>query len=147
MRWDQIDFAGKSVFIRSARKGGLDSRRIHMHPELERHLVEWYGQDRSMDAMPGYVVHYHGTHIKKVDKAWTAAKKRAKVLRRLRTYDIRHASISAMLESGADLKAVSLAAGHSSTVMTTKKYQHVSTRLKEVAICSLGSVGEHQEKE
>ena len=144
LRWDQIDFAGKTVFIRSAKKGGLVSRKIPMHPELEASLLDWYEHDRHMTPMPTHIIHYHGEPVKKVGKAWAAAKKRAKVLRRLPAYSIRHSAITQMLESGADLKSVSLIAGHASPAMTMRRYQHSSTRLQELAISGLVTVGHSQ---
>jgi integrase len=137
MKWGQVDFAGRIVNVVSARKGGLEARRISMHPDLERYLNTWYEEDTSQAKMPEHIIHYHGQHIKKVDNAWKIAKKKAKVLRRLRLYDIRHASITGMLEAGGDLKAVSMAAGHKNPAMTMRKYQHVSTRLQEVAVAGL----------
>jgi len=137
MKWSQIDFAGKIVNVVSARKGGLESRRISMHPDLERYLLLWYDDDCRLSTMPEYVVHYKGQHVKKVDHAWKISKLEAKVLRRLRLYDIRHASITGMLEAGGDLKAVSTAAGHKNPVITMRTYQKVSTRLQEVAIAGL----------
>lgn len=144
MRWSQVDFAGKTIFVVSARKGGLESRQISMHPDLEQHIAAWFEEDSALKKMPEYIVHYQGKHIKKVDKAWMLAKKKAKVLRRLRLYDIRHASITGMLEAGSDLKAVSMIAGHSSPAMTMRKYQHVSTRLQKAAVTGLVTLGNSQ---
>jgi integrase len=140
MKWDQIDFSGKYVFIKSAKKGGLVSRKVKMHPDLEQCLVTWYEEELSTGNVPTHIVHYQGQPIKKVDKAWAAAKKRAKVLRRLRTYDIRHSAITQMFETSSDPRSISLIAGHSSTRMTMDKYQHSSSRLQEVAISSLVTV-------
>jgi integrase len=137
MKWEQIDFSGKIVNVVSARKGGLEARRISMHPDLDRYLLAWYEEDFRLEKMPDYVVHYKGAHVKKVDHAWKNSKKEAKVLRRLRLYDIRHASITTMLEAGGDLKSVSTAAGHKNPAMTMRKYQHISTRLQEKAISGL----------
>lgn len=147
MKWEQVDFAGNTLFVISARKGGLRERRIAIHPALMSHLDEWHTQDSAMKPMPIYIVHYKGRHIKKVDKAWKNAKIKAKVLRRLRTYDIRHASITGMLEAGADLKAVSLTAGHSTPAMTMRRYQHASNSLKRKAINSLVTLGNFKEDE
>lgn len=141
MRWTQVDFSGKTIFVVSARKGGLESRQVSVHPDLERYLAVWYNEDLALKSMPVYIVHYQGKHIKKVDKAWKTAKIKAKVLRRLRVYDIRHASITGMLEAGGDLKAVSMMAGHSNPAMTMRKYQHVSTRLQKVAVTGLVTLG------
>jgi len=141
MKWGQIDFSGNIVNVVSARKGGLESRRISMHPDLKKHIEMWYNEDCALSKMPEYLIHYKGRHILKVDNAWKIAKKKAKVLRRLRLYDIRHASITGMLEAGGDLKAVSMAAGHKNPAMTMRKYQHVSTRLQEVAIQGLVTLG------
>ena len=141
MRWSQIDFVGGSVFVVSAKKGGLVSRKVSLHPDLAKSLDMWFAEDQALPKMPEFIVHLRGLPVGKVDKAWAAAKKRAKVLRRLRLYDIRHASITGMLEAGGDLKSVSMAAGHKNPAMTMQKYQHASTRLQEAAISGLVTLG------
>ena len=87
-------------------------------------------------AKPGgdYIIHYHSHKVDAIKKAWYAAKKRARITRRIRLYDIRHTFVTTLPEKGADLKSVSKLAGHATPEMTMKVYQHVSNNLKRSAI-------------
>lgn len=49
-------------------------------------------------------------------------------LPRVRFHDLRHGALTLMLERGADLKAVSTTAGHSSIAITADTYAHVSQK-------------------
>ena len=84
--------------------------------------------------MPEHIINYRGKPIKRIIKAFNSAKKKAGITRRLRPYDFRHAAISMMLNSGADLKSASAIAGHTRTETTTKIYQHINMSLKRDAI-------------
>jgi integrase len=132
LKWDAVDFYGKTLMVISAKKGGLPSRMVPLNRTILAHLEEWHSKDLKMD-YPGYIVHYHGQKIACLKTAWKAAKKRAKVLRRLRMYDIRHACATNMLALGADLKSVSEILGHTSPEMTMRVYQHVDNKLKRAA--------------
>lgn len=140
LKWDAVDFAGQTINITSARKGGLKARRLSLHPALFSSLESWYEEDEKRKTMPETIIHYHGAAVKKIDKAWSTAKKKGKILRRLRPYDIRHGSVTEMLESGADLKAVSLIAGHASPTTTMRTYQHVSSALQRQAVTSVSTL-------
>ena len=146
VKWSHIDFSGNSVFIESAKKGGIVSRRIPIHPVLAEHLAIWFEEDKARKTMPEYVIHYHGNKVGNLSKSWRTAKSKAKILRRLRLYDIRHSSITHQLEAGGDLKAVSINAGHSNPAMTMRRYQHVSPQLREKAISGLVHIGTQDEE-
>jgi len=132
LQWDAVDFINRTIMIISAKKGGLPSRIVPLNKIITEKLTEWYDADQVKETR--HIVHYNGYKITTLKTAWTAAKKRARVTRRLRLYDIRHRAITNMLEAGADLKSVSEIAGHSSTDMTTRVYQHVSSDLKRKAV-------------
>ena len=132
LTWDAVDFIGKTLMVISAVKGGLPVRMVPLNETILNHFQEWYGEDEKKGIR--YLVHYNGVKIDRLSKAWNAAKRRARVLRRIRMYDIRHACITDMLEAGADLKSVSEIAGHASPDMTMRVYQHVSSKLKRTAV-------------
>lgn len=132
LTWDAVDFIGRTLMVISADKGGLPVRMVPLNDIILNHFQEWYGEDEKKGIR--YLVHYNGGKIDRLSKAWNAAKRRARVLRRIRMYDIRHACITDMLEAGADLKSVSEIAGHASPDMTMKVYQHVSSHLKRTAV-------------
>lgn len=132
LRWGAVDFIGKTITVISAVKGGLPRRIIPLNKTILSHLSTWYDQDIKTETQ--YIVHYHGAKVDSLKTAWSSAKRRAKVLRRIRLYDIRHAFITNLLELGADLKSVSEIAGHASPDMTMRVYQHVSSDLKRKAV-------------
>lgn len=99
---------------------------------LYDHLDCWYGED--MKDGIRYIVHYHGHRVDSNKKAWKEAKKRARVTRRLRLYDLRHAFATDLLRKGASLKTVSELLGHSDPGITAKVYQHVSASEQKEAI-------------
>jgi len=54
-------------------------------------------------------------------------------VRRVRLHDLRHSYASLLLESGVDLKTVSMALGHSSVATTANIYAHVTHSLRRDA--------------
>lgn len=142
LRWDAVDFIGKTLMVISAQKGGMPSRMIPLNSVILAHLQQWYDQDEKK-GIP-YIINYHGQRVDHLKTAWKAAKKWAKVLRRLRMYDIRHACATNLLAAGANLKAVSEILGHSSPDMTMKVYLHVSGDLRRQAMDLLVGVGTPQ---
>jgi integrase len=132
LTWDSVDFINKTLTVLSADKGGLPIRIVPLNSVILDHFGRWYDQD--IKAKTRYIVHYKGKQIERIKKGWAAAKKRARITRRLRLYDLRHAFITVLLEGGADLKSVSEIVGHASPDMTMRVYQHVSTDLKRKAV-------------
>ena len=132
LRWEAVDFIGKTLMVISAQKGGMPSRMVPLNHVILEHLQQWYDQDVKKGTP--YIVHYHGQRVDCLKTAWKAAKKRARVLRRIRLYDIRHAFATNLLSAGANLKAVSELLGHASPDMTMKVYQHVSNDLRRQAV-------------
>jgi integrase len=140
IEWEQVDFYNQVITIRSASKGGPAKRTVNIHPDLLPLLEEWREQDNLAGCNPTHVIHYRGKRVANILKGWTAAKRRAGIKRRLRPYDLRHASASAMLASGKDLKSVSEILGHSKASTTANVYQHVTSEQKKDAINSLPSL-------
>jgi len=132
LTWDAVDFHNKTIQVISARKGGLPQRMVPLHHVLYDHLDCWYEGDIK-DGIR-YIVHYHGHRVDSIKKAWKAAKKRARVTRRLRLYDLRHAFATDLLRKGVSLKTVSELLGHSDPGITAKVYQHVSASEQKAAI-------------
>ena len=132
LTWDAVDFHNKTLLVISADKGGLPSRMVPLNKKILYWLEQWYDEDQETEAR--YLVHYNGGPIGSLKTAWKMAKKRARVTRRLRMYDLRHAFVTTLLERGADLKSVSEIVGHSSPDMTARVYQHVSSKLKRSAV-------------
>ena len=88
-------------------------------------LRRWHQADKGQ----GPLIHYHGRAITKIQKSWAGALKRAKINRRLRPYDLRHAFATMPLESGADIGALAEIMG-SNPETIRRHYQHVSKAAK-----------------
>ncbi len=138
LRWDHVDFLGESIHVTSAKKGGLKSRRIPLASSLLTLLETWHKEDSGFKKFPETIINYNGKQIKALQTSWETAKKKAKIFRRLRLYDMRHLAASNMLERGGDLKSVSELLGHASPATTMRVYQHVNTEMKRKAIDLLG---------
>lgn len=132
LRWEHVDFHGRTLMVISAVKGGMPSRMVPLNATIMEHLSKWYEEDLKENRP--YLVNYRGGPIDSLRTAWKNAKRRAKVTRRLRLYDIRHAFATRLLAAGANLKAVSEIIGHSSPNLTLEVYQHVDNDLKRQAV-------------
>jgi integrase len=148
LRWQAVDLINGTIFVESAKKGGMRARVVPIAAALGEQLRIWLQADRQAGQMD-FVVHYHGRRVERIKTAWRAALVRAGITRRIRPYDLRHLAASAMLDAGADLKSVSEILGHSSPDLTLRTYQHTSTALRRDAIARIGSLlpidtsGEH----
>ena len=149
MTWESVDFTANTITILSANKGGISSRDIPLSRSLREHLLQWREEDLATGAK--HLIHYKGNPVSRISTAWNAAKRRAGITRRLRMYDCRHYFVSAMLEGGADLKSVSLMAGHSDETMVLRRYQHITSQQKRNAIdmipdIAIGNTGNTKKK-
>lgn len=136
LTWESVDLNNNTVHVVSAEKGGLRERYIPIHPKLREHLLAWYQEDGGK----GHLIKYRGKPVSSILWAWNETKRRAKITRRLRPYDLRHRFATEMLAAGGDLKATSELLGHASPVQTIKTYQHVSKTLHEQNIAKLPDI-------
>ncbi|SHO48974.1 site-specific integrase [Desulfopila aestuarii] len=141
--WDHVDLDTGTITIISAKKGGIPTRVVPIHPDLAEHLHQWKKEDQENlkkdKTHLKYVIHWNHRPIKTSMKtAWSAAKKRAGITRPLRPYSLRHKSISDMLSAGGDVGAVAEIVGHADPQMTLKVYQETNTAIKQAAIGGLG---------
>lgn len=128
--WTSVLWDSQTIIVASAHKGGPEKRAVPIHPRLLPTLKDWHTADNNG---AGPIVHYHGKPIRRIKTAWRQALKRAKITRRLRPYDLRHAFATAALERDADIKALSEIMGsRPETLMRT--YQHVSSQLRRITI-------------
>ncbi|QQG66325.1 tyrosine-type recombinase/integrase [Desulfobulbus oligotrophicus] len=137
LRWEHVDRVNGSIFVESAKKGGMRARGVPIATELDTAMARWIQADRERGPLQ-WVVHYHGARIGSLKTAWAQAKRRAGITRRMRLYDLRHMAASDMLAGGADLKSVSEILGHASPDMTMRIYQHTITAQRRAAIAVLG---------
>lgn len=128
LSWEDVDLAGRSMRVVSARKGGPAIRIVPIEG-LHSHLARWFEQDRQAfgsQVTSVTLIHYRGQKIASLKRAWSTAKARAGVTRKLRPYDMRHGFVTLALQAGEDLKSVSQIIGHSRPDTTLREYQHVT---------------------
>ena len=72
-----------------------------------------------------FLIEYVGRPVKSLKTSWRATLKRAKITRRIRLYDLRHAYATALLRAGADAKVAAELLGHASPRTTLATYYHL----------------------
>lgn len=137
LRWEHVDLISGSIFVESAKKGGLRSRVVPIASALAEQMRQWIVQDKQLGPL-GWVVHFRGAQVGSIKTAWARAKDRAGITRKLRPYDLRHMCATQMLAAGADLKSVSEILGHASPDLTLKTYQHTMNAQRIAAVAVLG---------
>jgi len=141
LTWKQINWEAKIILIVSAHKGGPERRQVPLHDDFIKKLKQWYRKDKKK----GYIIHYHGKPIKKIQTSWKGALERAGITRRIRPYDMRHYFISRALEEGADMKALSEIVGsRPETIM--RHYQHVSTEMRRKTVAMIPKLKDPEEE-
>lgn len=131
--WRQVSWGALVIDIIGAAKNRVKSstrRQAPIQPGLMSHLRTWYDEDKVKFGSiinQKTIINYHGNGIRKIGKAWAGTLRRAGIDRRIRPYDLRHRSITEVLDKGGDIKALSAISGSSPQTLI-KHYQHVSTR-------------------
>jgi integrase len=123
LRWQDVDWDQQTIYIVSAQKGGLDTRRLPIATELLPRLLQWFIEDGELDL---HIVRWHGRRVHTLKTAWAKAKKKAGITRRLRPYDLRHAWVTGLLDSGVDPQTVGSIAGHKDKSTTMYVYHHMT---------------------
>lgn len=136
LRWDAVDLHAGTIFVESAKKGGMRARVVPIADRLAREMRAWIDEDRGRGPL-GVVVHYKGSRVSSIRTAFATAKAKAGITRKMRPYDLRHMAASEMLSGGADLKSVSEILGHASPDMTLRTYQHTVTAQRRAAVAIL----------
>jgi len=132
LKWSDVDFAAGTILVTSAKKGGqFKFRLVPIHPDFVAVLKSWNEKDDNTD---GPIVYYRGKPVKSLKKIYKQVKEKAKITRRLRMYDFRHAFATLLLRHNADLKSTSELLGHSRTDTTTRIYQHTDFDMHKKAI-------------
>jgi integrase len=133
LTWDDVDFEARSILVRSAKKGGAPSRSIPIHDDFIWRLKAWAVADDGR----GFIVNYRGARVESLKKSFARAKERAKVGRRLRLYDIRHAFATILISGGADMRSVADLMGHTRPDTTMRIYAHSNRAARETAMSKL----------
>ena len=139
LKWEAVDWQAQTLFVVSAKKGGLRSRVVPLHDTLYKSLQGWFDADgRKTDR---HIITWRGKPVKSIKKAFRTAKKKAGITRRLTLYALRHAFATMALAAGGDLKSTSEMMGHSRPDTTMRIYQHTNIALHRQAVDRLPDVG------
>ncbi len=159
LTWGKVSWETRRIRVTSAKKGGPVDRDVPIHREFQPTLAGWYEKDRRNlaalvekaarrktgrkrgtlapvphDVRNLTIVHYWGHPIRySIRTAWKSALRTAGITRRLRPYDLRHHFATRALESGGDLKSLSLVMGSSPKTLI-HHYQHVTDALANATV-------------
>lgn len=136
--WDRIDFDRKVATIPAAQKGKDQWRQVPIREDVLPVLKQWKAEDDECGAT--HIVNYRGKPVASIKKAWETTLEKARITRKIRPYDLRHAFATYALEAGADPNALRKLMGHSSMAMIYKNYQHVLDKQKEAVVNGLPSI-------
>ena len=132
LKWSNVNWDQNTIRIISARKHGIKYRDVPIFDDFRKLLLEWFDEDKKQNDMN--IINYKGKAIKKFESSWDHARRKAGITRAIRPYSYRHAFVSMLLDSGADLKSVSELVGHSNPNLTLRVYQHTNKIMHQNAI-------------
>jgi integrase len=75
-RWHDVDWGNQIFFVESAKKHGLDTRRVPISEEIYPLLLQWFIEDGEDGEL--HIVTWKGRPVKKLKKAWATAKKKSR---------------------------------------------------------------------
>ena len=162
LRWEQVDFAGKTVTVGQSKTDAGTGRQIPLNDRALRVLEFWAGQ--FPERKPEHYVFpaerygakgqedtfgFRGACAYSTDptkpigrwkEAWEAARARAKV--RCRFHDLRHTGCTRMLEAGVPFSVVATIMGWSAatTVRMAKRYGHIGQAAQRQAVEALSGL-------
>lgn len=138
LKWSNINWDQNTIRIVSARKHGLKLRDVPISEGFGKLLEEWNKIDKQsahgVSTQDMNIIRYKNRPIISLKRSWCRAKRMAGITRAIVPYSYRHAFVSILLDSGADLKAVSELVGHSNTALTLAVYQHTNKLMHKNAI-------------
>lgn len=136
LKWSSVDFQNKTLFVESAKKGGIIFRVVPLHDVLFKLLQQWHREDMARTTPPEYIINWKGKQVASIKTAWNKAKAAAGIKRVMKFYSIRHASTTALITSGADPRTACGITGNTLEVMLGH-YHASSSDLREKAVAGL----------
>lgn len=127
LKWDMIDWTMGIIRIYNPK-----TDRVIIKP-LKKLFLERL-KKRYAGKTSDYIIDYKGRPLKRVKTAWSTAKQKAGITKRIRLYDIRHLYATLMLMAGGDIKGISNLLGHSSIKMTLETYYQIAESFKNQQI-------------
>ena len=130
LRWSDVDFIKKQV-----RVFGRKTQSHRIIP-IKDAFLERLREMRAISRTE-FLIEFRGKPVRRIQKAFRMACRRAGIEHSVRMYDLRHMFATFMLSNGADLAAVSKLLGHSSVTMTANVYYQYLEGEKERAVTLL----------
>ena len=115
LTWDDVDFTKKHVHIYASKTN--THRYIPISDSFRDRLKE-----KNNESETNYIIEYKGKKVKTISRAFRYACKQAGISYPVRMYDLRHLFATLMMNSGADLAAVSKLMGHARISTTADNY-------------------------
>ncbi|NDY55608.1 tyrosine-type recombinase/integrase [Desulfovibrio sulfodismutans] len=115
IKWKDIDFDENVLNIFSSKT--KTSRKIPIPDNFRTKL-----SIAKKSSHTEYVIEYKGKPVKSLRRSFASAVKKAGITYPVRLYDLRHLYATTLLNSGADLAAVSSMMGHSAVTVTANVY-------------------------
>ena len=134
LRWDAVNWDSRTLYVTSARKHGLSSRHVPIHPDLFALLLQWRAGSDS-----DFIVSYRGRRLTRIQDGFQRAVYRAG-LRGITPYSLRHAFATNSLLATGNLRAVSSILGHSSPRITAEVYTATSGEIERAVVERVPSV-------
>lgn len=139
LRWEDFEHETGRLRIWSALKNPkIPYRWVKIKDDYLPLFESWRSRDLAQ-GLP-WIIHYRGKPIATFKGAWKRTLARAKITRRIRPYDLRHAFVTELLRAGVDAKTAASLAGHADPTMILTRYRHVTTEDQERAVTRLPSV-------
>jgi integrase len=126
LKWSDVDLDMNMITINQTNTKSKKSRKVYINSVLKRLFLEL----RLKSAGNEYVfLNDKGNRLKEIKNGYNSACRRAGI-EGLRFHDLRHSAATRMIESGANIVAVSKILGHSD-IKTTMRYTHPDNSLKD----------------
>ena len=126
LKWSDVDLDMNMITINQTNTKSKKSRKVYINSVLKRLFLEL----RLKSAGNEHVfLNDKGNRLKEIKNGYNSACRRAGI-EGLRFHDLRHSAATRMIESGANIVAVSKILGHSD-IKTTMRYTHPDNSLKD----------------
>jgi len=113
LTWSQVDRAQGIVRLVAGQTQNDEARTVYLDDELkEVFAAQWESRKKSKKLLPYIFLNRQGTdRVKRFDKAWATACKKAKIGNRL-FHDLRRTAIRNMVRAGVPERVAMLVSGH-----------------------------------
>ncbi len=139
LTWEDVDLKQRILRVHGSKKNkNAPWREVPIRESLVPIFEQWQQEDRLEGAFN--LIHHKGKSVRSIKTAWRNMLRRARITRRIRPYDLRHAFATEAIACGADIGTVARLMGHSSPNMILQHYQFVMDKQKRAVVEALPEV-------